>query len=100
MVLQVESLTVISEGTPCKGSLKDLKGQNAALQEIFWEDPENMSQIATRRCHWRMLPFARNSRFHFHSRNLKGPGLDFSRPSDFGRKLMEQIGTRYHPEML
>ena len=27
-----------SKGTPCKGLLSDLKGQNAALQEIFWED--------------------------------------------------------------
>lgn len=35
-----KALPRASKGTPCKGLLSDLKGQNAALQEIFWEELE------------------------------------------------------------
>ena len=34
----VSGCSKASKGTPCKGLLSDLKGQNAALQEIFWEE--------------------------------------------------------------
>ena len=44
LLLDIYSLQFqAAEGTPCrpKGLLSDLKGQNAALQEIFWEDRNN-----------------------------------------------------------
>ena len=43
LLLEIYSLQFQAEGAPCrpKGLLSDLKGQNAALQEIFWEDRSN-----------------------------------------------------------